>query len=100
MNQEPKRKLEAKILGLMSTMATIGGDMPYGLGNHKELREPKYKEKTDEGKFAVKFRDSGYYKLTVNGVQDVLKPEATIFHSFKDAKFIANKYGAKVVKIG
>ena len=61
MNNEPKRKLEAKILGLMSTMATMGVDMPYGLGNYKELREPRYKEKTDTGVFIIKYKKKYNY---------------------------------------
>ena len=100
MNREPKRKLESKILGLMSSMATMGGDMPYGLGNYKELREPRYKEKTDVGVFIIKYKTTYYHLNCNNGVEWLSKDKATRFYSYKVAKEKANKYGAKVVKIG
>ena len=100
MNQEPKRKLESKILGLMSAMATIDGDMPYGLNNYKELKEPKYKEKTDTGKFIIKYKTTYYHLRNDNGVEWLPKDKATIFYSYKQAKEKANKYNCKIVKIG
>ena len=90
-------KAMAKLAVISGMMAGLMGDtLPYGM-SYKEPKAPK--AKTGEGKFIVKF-SKGYYKLTVDGVKDVLRAEATIFHSYDDAKSVASKYGAKVVKIG
>lgn len=100
MNNESKRKLEAKILGLMSSMVITGGDMPYGLGNYKELREPRYKEKTDTGVFIIKYKTTYYHLSCNNGVEWLSKDKATRFYSYRVAKEKANKHGARVVKVG
>ena len=100
MNNEPKRNLQNKIVGLFSTMATIGGDMPYGLGNYKELREPRYKEKTDTGVFIIKYKTTYYHLSCNNGVEWLSKDKATRFYSYRVAKEKANKHGARVVKVG
>ena len=90
-------KAMAKLAVISGMMAGLtGGNLPYGM-SYKEPKAPK--AKTGEGKFIVKF-NRGYYKLTVDGVKDVLRADATIFYSYDDAKSVASKYGAKVVKIG
>lgn len=87
-----------KLAALTGMMVGLSGGLPYGYETSKTYKEPK--EKSDAGRFVVKYKGAGkgYFQVGYIGIPR-LKQDATIFTSFQTAKAIANGFGGKVVKL-
>lgn len=88
-----------KLAVASAMLVGLSGILPYGYETSNSYKEPK--EKSDAGKFVVKYKSGRYYKYnsSTDKADTVLKNEANIFESFATAKQVANKYGGKVVKL-